>query len=200
MSDLKSKIESILFTASRPVKLAELVRTLGAERAEVEAALAEMASEKQGNGVILLSKNGKYQLASSPDNAKAVGDFINADLRERLTDAALETLAIVLYKQPVSRAEIEAIRGVNSQYILRQLSMRGLVEKAFSPDDARKLVYSTTLEFMASLGIRSMAELPDFEQLTKAVTLTQAPENNPQAAVDKQQEIGDNSNSEAPHV
>ena len=123
------------------------------------------------SGIIVLSSGDKLQLASNPDNSAPVKKFLALELREKLTDAALETLAIILYKQPVSKTEIENIRGVNSQYSIRHLLIRGLVEKIPSPSDKRMQLYKTTLEFMQHLGIKDMKDLPDFDELTKNIQL-----------------------------
>jgi len=171
LSNLNSQIESILFAASRPVKISELTKSLDKKKPEIQTAIDELKATLFHRGIVLLEKDDKVQLVTNPENAKAIGNFMVAEQREKLTDAAIETLAIIAYKQPISRAEIEAIRGVNSQYILRQLSIRGLVEKNSSPDDARRLVYKTTLEFMTHLGLRDMKTLPDFEEVTKNVQL-----------------------------
>ena len=171
MNNLDSQIESILFTAGRPVSLSELTKTLNQKKPEVKQAVEQLKQNLLQRGITLIEKDEKYQLVSSPENARTVGSFLVAEQREKLTDVAIETLAIITYKQPISRAEIEAIRGVNSQYILRQLLIRGLIEKATSEEDARRLVYKTTLDFMTHLGIKDMKDLPDFEELTKSVTL-----------------------------
>lgn len=176
MSTTKSKILSILFVASRPVKLREFTSALDKTAEEVKQGLAEIKSDLRDKGINLLEHAEKYQLVTNPVNSKIITDFLNAELREKLTDAALETLSIILYKQPVTRAEIEAIRGVNSQYILRHLLIRGLIEKNTSKEDSRRLVYITTLEFMNSLGIVDLKDLPDFEELTKSVTLPDFPQ------------------------
>ena len=125
----------------------------------------------KSSGIILLAHNNKLQLASNPDNSTVVKKFLSLELREKLSDAALETLAIILYKQPVSKVEIENIRGVNSQYSIRHLLIRGLIEKTQSPSDKRMQLYKTTLEFMQHLGIKDMKELPDFEELTKGIEI-----------------------------
>ena len=171
-SNLKSKILSILFVASKPVSMKELIDVLEISEDELKAAIAELVLTNQTSGIILLAHNNKLQLASSPDNSAVVKKFLSLELREKLTDAALETLAIILYRQPVSKAEIENIRGVNSQYTLRQLLIRGLIEKIQSPSDKRMQLYKTTLEFMQHMGIRDVKELPDFEELTKNISLT----------------------------
>jgi segregation and condensation protein B len=125
--------------------------------------------EKKDAGILLLDHHGSYLLSTNPDSSLYVKDFLNAELREKLTEAGLETLAIVAYKQPITRAEIEAIRGVNSQYTLRHLLMRGLIEKTSSAKDARVLLYKTTHEFLQHLGLSEIKDLPDFNELTKAV-------------------------------
>ena len=144
---------------------------------ELKQAVAELVSENQSSGIILLAHNNKLQLSSNPDHSSVVKKFLSLELREKLTDAALETLAIILYKQPISKAEIENIRGVNSQYTLRHLLIRGLIEKIQSPSDRRMQLYKTTLEFMQHLGIKDMKDLPDFEELTKSIELPGAAQN-----------------------
>ncbi len=171
---LKSQILSILFVASKPVSMKELGETLEIEDEELKSVIAELVSANQTSGIILLAHNSKLQLASNPDNSSVVKKFLSLELREKLSEAALETLAIILYKQPVSKAEIENIRGVNSQYTLRQLLIRGLIEKIQSPSDKRMQLYKTTLEFMQHLGIKDMKDLPDFEELTKSIEIPSA--------------------------
>ncbi len=171
MDRLKSQILSILFVASKPVTLKELVETLEIDETQIKQAVGELVSQNQNSGIILLAHNNKLQLASNPDNSAPVKKFLSLELREKLTDASLETLAIILYKQPVSKAEIENIRGVNSQYSIRHLLIRGLIEKIPSPSDRRMQLYKTTLELMQHLGIKDIKELPDFEELTKNIEL-----------------------------
>ena len=170
-SKLTIQIQSILFVASKPVSIKELTEVLEVPEAEIKAAIAELVEANQTSGIILLAQNDKLQLVSNPDNSTLVKKFLSLELREKLTDSALETLAIILYRQPVAKAEIENIRGVNSQYTLRQLLIRGLIEKVQSTSDKRVQLYKTTLEFMQHLGIKDVKELPDFEELTKNITL-----------------------------
>lgn len=167
--DLKSTIESILFVAGRPVTGKELIKITGKSRDEVQAALTELKTDRQNAGIIVLEQNDSYLMSTGPENSAVVKDFLNTDLREKLTDAAIETLAIITYKQPVSRAEIEAIRGVNSQYTIRLLMMRGLIEKVHNPKDQRSNFYRTTHEFLQHLGLKNIKDLPDFAELTAKV-------------------------------
>jgi segregation and condensation protein B len=176
---LKSQITSILFVSSKPVNIKELMEVLETEESVLKEAIAELVSENHTAGIIILAHDNKLQLASNPDNSSAVKKFLSLELREKLTDAALETLAIIAYKQPVSKAEIENIRGVNSNYILRQLLIRGLIEKTASIQDKRMQLYKTTLEFMQHMGIKDMKELPDFEELTKSIQLPDSPQVQP---------------------
>ena len=177
---LKSQILSVLFVSSKPVSIKELAGVLEVSEENLKTAVAELVSENLHSGIIVLAHDNKLQLSSNPDNSAVVKKFLSLELREKLTDAALETLAIILYKQPVSKAEIENIRGVNSQYTLRHLLIRGLIEKVASPTDKRMQLYKTTLEFMQHLGIKDIHELPDFEELTKNISLPdQAPQEPP---------------------
>lgn len=167
--NLKATIESILFVAGRPVSLEELARATNAASDEIQTAVAELRQDRSDSGVLILEQRKSYLMSTNPANSPVVKDFLNTELREKLTDAAVETLAIVAYKQPVSRAEIEAIRGVNSQYTLRLLLMRGLIERHQSQKDSRVNLYQTTHEFLQHLGLKDFQELPDFAELTAKV-------------------------------
>jgi segregation and condensation protein B len=171
INHLKSQILSILFVASKPVAKKDLLDTLEVTEGDLKLAIEELVSENHTAGIVLLAHHDKLQLASNPVNSPQVKKFLSLELREKLTDSALETLAIILYRQPVSKAEIENIRGVNSNYTIRQLLIRGLIEKTSSETDKRVQHYKTTLEFMQHLGITDLKQLPDFEDLTRNITL-----------------------------
>lgn len=173
--NIKSVIESILFVASRPLSAAQIAKILDIEKDAAESALKEIAAAHDESGVVLLESGGLWQMATNAKNSTEVKNFLNADLREKLTDATVETLAIIAYRQPISRGEIEAIRGVNCQYSIRHLLMRGLIQKIPSPSDSRQVLYETTLEFLQHLGLKSVADLPDFESLVKQIALPDGP-------------------------
>jgi len=162
---LKSTIQSILFIAGRPVSLKELAHATGNNREDVQKALNELVEEHRDSGFVILRQNENYLMSSNPESSEVVKEFLNLELREKLTDAAIETLAIIAYKQPVSRAEIEAIRGVNSQYTIRLLMMRGLIEKTAGKKDSRISLFQTTHEFLQYLGIKDAEDLPEFTEL-----------------------------------
>ncbi len=171
MDQLQSTIESILFVASKPLSAQYIAKILELEKEEVEKALHELSKIHENSGIVLLESNNTWQFATNAKNSTVVKNFLNADLREKLSDATIETLAIIAYRQPISRAEIEAIRGVNCQYSLRALSIRGLVQKTPNPKDSRQILYETTLEFLEHMGLKNNRELPDFEELVKKISL-----------------------------
>lgn len=176
MNQLHSTIESILFVAGKPMTGKQIAKILEKETAEVELALNEIAESRKDSGVVLLNSGEDWQMATNAKNSTQVKNFMNADLREKLTDATVETLAIVAYRQPISKGEIEAIRGVNCQYSLRHLLIRGLIQKTPNPKDSRQVLYETTIEFLEHMGLQSVKDLPEFEALVEKIKLPEAPE------------------------
>ncbi len=174
MDKLQSEILSILFVSPKPVSLPELESALGATPDQIREAVSSIVAANHNSGIILLANNDRLQLATNPDNSQAVKKFLALEMREKLSDAALETLAVIAYRQPVSKAEIENIRGVNSQYTIRHLLIRGLIEKTGSTTDKRVQLYRPTLEFMQHLGLKDMKDLPDFDEITKNIQMPQS--------------------------
>ncbi len=172
---LANVLESLLFISHKPQRAKDLAKFLEVDEPAVQAALDKLAREKKDRGVVILENNGEYQMATAPLNSAQVKNFLNLELREKLTEATVEVLAIVAYRQPISKAELEAIRGVNSQYSLRALLMRGLVEKIPNPRDARSFLYQTTTEFLQHLGMLSVKDLPEFDKLVSQIKLPETP-------------------------
>lgn len=167
---VKSEIESLLFVSSRPLSAKRLAEATGHSKKDVEEALAALAAEydaREASGVMLLRNGDEIQLATSPDNAEMVKTFLKDESFGELTRPALETLTIVGYRGPLTKAELEQIRGVNCSLILRNLMIRGLVEtEGGKTDDAgAPATYRVTFDFLRYLGIRQMSELPDYENL-----------------------------------
>lgn len=175
-SSIISIIESLLFASSKPLKIKDFCKLLEKTPEEIQPAMDELIAEKKTSGVVVLDNNGEYQLTTNSANSTIVKNFLNTELREKLTDATVEVLGIIAYRQPLSKAEIEAIRGVNSQYSIRHLLMRGLIEKTPNPSDARSFLYQTTTEFLQHLGLTSMKDLPEFEKLVEQIRLPVSPE------------------------
>ncbi|MFA6254896.1 MAG: SMC-Scp complex subunit ScpB [Patescibacteria group bacterium] len=183
MASLKAKIESLLFISNQPFSVKRLTDLTKSEKDKVETAINElMADYNQADKGIQVQKIGdKVQLVTHPDNSKLVKDFIKEETTGELSRAALETLTIVAYRGPVSRAELEQIRGVNCAIILRHLLIRGLVE---SREDRKKMqtVYNITFDFLKFLGINQPQELPDYDKLNSSESLEKilSPENSEQ--------------------
>ena len=167
---VKSEIESLLFVSSRPLSAKRLAEASGHSKKEVEEALEALAADydaREASGVMLLRNGDEVQLATAPDNAEMVKTFLKDESFGELTRPALETLTIVGYRGPLTKAELEQIRGVNCSLILRNLMIRGLVETegGKADDPTAPATYRVTFDFLRYLGIRQMSELPDFENL-----------------------------------
>lgn len=168
LNKLKSIIESILFVSGEPVKIARVAKVAGVSKSEAESALTSLRDEyAQGRGLVIVRKEDEVQLATAPENAETVSALVKSEIQEGLSRASLEVLAIVAYRGPLSRLDIEAIRGVNCSFTLRTLLMRGLVERVDNPNDSRAYLYKISFEFLKKLGLENVSQLPDFENLSK---------------------------------
>ena len=157
-------VESLLFVADEAVRVDRLAATLEIEPEQVEEALRTLTEQYQYRGLRLQQRGQRVQLVTAPEAASYVQRFLGLELTGKLSPAALETLAIVVYRQPVTRAQIEDIRGVNSDSVLRTLLNRGLVEEQGRLDQVgRPIIYGTTFEFLQQFGLTSLDELPPIE-------------------------------------
>jgi segregation and condensation protein B len=172
MANLKSKIESLLFVASRPLSLKKICEQVGGEKEEVKKELRNLADdcEKNRRGVQMMEIDGEYQMSTSGDSSKMVKEFLKDEMTGELTRPALETLTIVAYRGPIVKSDLEQIRGVNCSLILRNLMIKGLVE-AKNPDKTGEPLYNITFDFMRYLGIAKQSELPDYDKLSKSEIL-----------------------------
>jgi segregation and condensation protein B len=164
-------VESLLFVASEPVPITQLAEALEVKLAEVEQALAELNAEIVARGVRVQRKGDKVQLTTQPECAPYVEKFLGLDLTTRLSKPALETLAIIAYQQPVTRAQIEHVRGVNCDAVLATLLNRGLIEELGRLETAgRPIQYGTTFAFLQHFGLRGLEDMPSL-QPDEAATL-----------------------------
>jgi segregation and condensation protein B len=162
-SDLIRDLEAVLFVSDEPLSTTVLSQSLEADRQAVEEALVDLASsyEDREAGIVLRNVAGGWRLTTHPATSPAVERFVLSSRHVRLTRASLETLAIVAYKQPVTRHQVSAIRGVNSDGVLRALVDRGLVvEVGRDETPGRPVLYGTTGEFLERLGLASLSDLP----------------------------------------
>jgi len=153
------------------VAIKKLANILEISELEVGAAVGELSKnyEENNHGLRLVFLENKVQMVAAPDSAETVKKFIKNDFEEELSQAALETLAIIAYRGPVSRAAIESLRGVNSSFILQNLSIRGLIDKKNNPLDGRSYIYNITFDFLKHLGLNRLEDLPQFEEFNKNV-------------------------------
>lgn len=171
VSQLRSRAESILLVVDNPVEAEDLAGVLDATREDVDAVLREWAGEldARGSGIELRETQEGWRLYTRPHNADAVEAFVLDGTQTRLSRAALETLAVVAYRQPVTRAQVAGVRGVNVDGVMRTLTLRGLIAEV-DPDDATGAHrYVTTELFLELLGIDSLSRLPDLAPLLPEV-------------------------------
>ena len=163
VAELRPSLEAILMVTDQPLDRVALASVVGHPVADVEQALLGLAAEytEQGRGFELRQVAGGWRFYSRDEYAAVVEGFVLEGQQARLTQAALETLAVVAYKQPVSRARVSAIRGVNVDGVMRTLLTRGLVEEAGQDTDTQANLYRTTSYFLERIGITSLEELPE---------------------------------------
>lgn len=162
--NLQSQIESLLFVSPKPLSVQKMASLTGASAEDVYQTIITLEQKYKDGGLELLHIGQSYQMASSPANAGVVSEFMQDEQSGELTRASLETLTIVAYRGPITRAEVEQIRGVNCAVILRHLLIRGLVEEK---DDEEKMAktYHITFDFLKVLGITKPEDLPDYDTL-----------------------------------
>jgi segregation and condensation protein B len=160
---LRACLEAILLVADEPVPTVVLAQVLEQPRNEVAVALRQLAEEytAEGRGFDLREIAGGWRFYTREDCAALVERFVTDGQEVRLTQAALETLAVVAYRQPVSRARVSAVRGVNCDGVMRTLTLRGLVEEAGTDPETTAILYRTTGYFLERMGLASLEDLPD---------------------------------------
>ncbi len=163
---LKAQLESLLFVADGPVSLERLASVLQATAEQIEEALRVLNHEYDGRGLRLQWQSRRVQIVTAPETAEIVGSFLGLEHTGKPSPAAMETLAIIAYRQPITRAEIEAIRGVNSDSVLRTLVNRGLIEEQGRLEQAgRPIIYGTTFDFLQHFGLSSLEQLPSLPEM-----------------------------------
>jgi segregation and condensation protein B len=161
---LSVQIEGLLFVAAEPVAPSHLAEALDVAPSMVEAALNELELSLQTRGLRLQRHSGRVQLTTAPQLAATIERFLGLEATTHLTRAALETLAIIAYQQPVTHPQIDSIRGVNSDSMLKSLLSKGLIiESGRADGPGRPILYSTAPEFLQHFGINSITELPSLD-------------------------------------
>ncbi|MDO8490049.1 MAG: SMC-Scp complex subunit ScpB [bacterium] len=164
---LQSRIESILFVADKPLSEKKLALITGASLDDVVTAVSSLRDvylSSTERGVVLVSIEDRHQLATHPDNAELIAEYLKQDFSGELTRPALETLSVISYRGPVTKPEIEEIRGVNCSLSLRNLLVRGLIEFKENAEKGEK-TYSVSHDYLRHLGVSTLPELPNYALL-----------------------------------
>jgi len=163
---IAQKIEAYLFWKGEPVSIKNICKVLDINEDSVkESLLILKEKEKTDTGIVLIQYDDMLTLGTHIDVNDFIEKMIKDELQKELGKSALETLAIILYQGPIKRADIDYVRGVNSQFILRNLLIRGLITRVDDPRDERAFLYKPSLELLAFLGITDIKQLPDFEEV-----------------------------------
>lgn len=190
-------LESLLFLSGNGLKVADVATQLEVKTADVNTAVKRLKEKYGGkSGIHLLSFNGKIQFATNPAYSDVVACVLNP-IRERdLSNAALETIAIIAYRQPVTRLDIEQIRGVNSEYTVQMLLKNNLIEVVGRKEAVGKpLLFGTTDEFLKRFQLESLDELPDYETLLESIKVI-GEKNDESRSIYNEYEIPDEETSE----
>lgn len=168
--NLEQKIEALLFYKNEPLEIKQFCKLLNRGENEVRGALQNLANNLNNRGICLIMTENEVSLATAPEMKDSIEQLAKDEMNSEIGKAGLETLAIILYNGPISRREIDYVRGVNSTFILRNLSIRGLIEREPDPKDQRIFKYKASLALLAHLGIKTINELPEFSAFKEQLT------------------------------
>lgn len=164
---VQSMVEAVLFMHGAPVALSKIVDIISADIETVRTAVATLSQEYDARhaGLCVILKDDNAQIVTSAQHAEVIENFTRKELEGDLSQAALEVLAIIAYRGPLTKPDVEAVRGVNCSFTLRNLLLRGLIERIAHPTDKRTKLYRATFDFLRTLGLTEMKDLPSFEEL-----------------------------------
>lgn len=162
---LSAKIEAILFWKSEPMSIKRIANALQESEEGVEKAIPELEQSLSLRGVRIIQKDGELTIATAPEVSSIIEKLTKEELSRDLGRSGLETLSIILYYGPISRREMDYIRGVNSAFIVRNLMVRGLIERIEDKKDQRVFLYKPTFNLLAFLGIEKVEDLPDYQSV-----------------------------------
>lgn len=159
-----ARVEALLFVATNPVTVSQIADSLGLKPEEVEKLVNDLCQLYSGRGISIQHYGGKYQFTTTAEFSGDVEKFLGLEATARLSRAAIETMAIIAYRQPITRPAVEAIRGVSSDGVIRSLLSRGLIQEVGRAEGpGRPILFSTTVDFLQHFGLNSLDELPPYE-------------------------------------
>ena len=163
--DISCKIEALLFWKAEPVAIKKLAEILKVDLPTLKIGLDKLVQDLSGRGLSLIQTDDEVMLGTNKDLSSLIEEVTKEEISRDLGKAGIETLSIILYQGPISRADIDYIRGVNSQFILRNLLVRGLVERVDNAKDARIFLYKPTLSLLSHLGVNKIEDLPEYKEI-----------------------------------
>ena len=178
--NIVAELEALLFIYGESLTFKKIAGVLNVSEDEVKNAIAAFDTKlrEEDRGLFIIRDEDKVQLSTKPEFGKLLENITKEEFKESLTTASLETLSIILYANPISRAEIDFIRGVNSTFILRSLLIRGLIDRLPAPKRSNAYLYKPSFDLLKHLGISKIDDLPDYQKFVDLIkTLRTAPIN-----------------------
>ncbi len=163
--ELESKIEGLLFYKGEDVSVKKLSELLSVSTDEIEASLLSLEKSLFGRGLVLVRKEDRVVLGINGELGPLIEAIRKEEITKELSKASLETLSIILYKNGIARSEVDYIRGVNSSFIIRNLLVRGLIEKITDPKDSRRMLYRPSFQALSYMGATSIEQLPNYRDV-----------------------------------
>lgn len=163
-NNLEKQLEAVLFWKGEPVSIKKLSQIFAKTEEEILVALKNLEASLLNRGIVLIQKEDEITLGTSKDATELIEKLTKEELVRDLGKAGLETLSIIIYQGPLTRAEIDYIRGVQSTFILRNLMIRGLVEKVPNPKDQRSFLYKPTFEMLSFMGLSKIEDIPGYTE------------------------------------
>lgn len=163
-NSLEKQVEAVLFWKGEPISIKKLSQALAKTEEEITVALKTLEENLSSRGIVLMYKDDEVTLGTSKEVSNIIEKLTKDELMRDLGKAGLETLSIIIYQGPISRAEIDYIRGVQSNFIIRNLMIRGLIEKVPNPKDQRSFLYKPTFEMLSFMGVSKIEDMPNYTE------------------------------------
>jgi segregation and condensation protein B len=176
---LADRIEALLFTEGGSLSYKKLAQLLGCTEDELKGGIADLEQKRNGSGIAVVKTDTEVALTIAPAAAETIEKAFEREIGKEIGDAGLEVLAIILYRGPSTRSQIDYIRGVNTSSTIRALAARGLLERIPNPSDAREYLYRATTELIAYLGVTEATKLPDYVKITSELNAFEAQHRSP---------------------
>ncbi len=176
---LADRIEALLFTEGGSLAYKKLTQLLGCTDEELMQGIAALATKREGSGIAVVKTDTEVALTIAPTAAETIEKAFEREIGKEVGDAGLEVIAIILYRGPSTRSQIDYIRGVNTSSTIRNLAARGLLERIPNPSDAREYLYRPTTELIAYLGVTEATNLPDYVKITNELAAFEAQHKSP---------------------